>query len=116
MAADEFGAVEALPRHAGEVRLRVFPHRLRRGPAEPVLRQVSFAVVGTGLCPFSAAHVQRPFRRPRAPGDLVFGRVRRSRVLSADGWRLAEVPPDPDAAGWKVDLVDGGAARRRGAC
>ena len=46
----------------------------------------SFTAVGAGLRPFSVAHVEQPWRRPRTLGDLTIRWTRRSRALSADNW------------------------------
>ena len=41
------------------------------------------------------------------PGDLTLSSVRWSRALSADSRELADVPPEPDEAGWEVEILDG---------
>jgi hypothetical protein len=69
----------------------------RFGPAsKPVAdrsyRQLAFTPVGVGLQPFSACHVQQPWRTAREPGDFVIRWTRRSRALAADSWTAAEAP------------------------
>jgi hypothetical protein len=44
----------------------------------------AFTPAGVGLRPYSVAHVEQPWRRPRNPGDLTIFSTRRSRALAAD--------------------------------
>ncbi|PWJ11745.1 hypothetical protein SAMN05421539_11812 [Jannaschia seohaensis] len=46
----------------------------------------AFTPAGVGLRPFSVAHVEQPWRKPRTPGDLTIRWTRRSRALAADSW------------------------------
>jgi hypothetical protein len=67
------------------------PWNWRIGPASrPVSDETyvaqAFTPAGVGLRPFSVAHVEQPWRRPRTPGDLTISWTRRSRSLSADSW------------------------------
>ena len=73
------------------------PWNWRIGPASrPVGDETyvatSFTPEGAGLRPFSLAHVEQPWRKPRTPGDLTIRWVRRSRSLSADNWGAVEAP------------------------
>jgi hypothetical protein len=87
-------AIASLPIAEADLGL---PWNWRIGPAS---RSVSdetyvaepFTPVGVGLRPFSVAHVEQPWRKPRAPGDLPIRWKRRSRALSADSWGAVEVP------------------------
>jgi hypothetical protein len=73
------------------------PWNWRIGPASrPVSDETyvaqAFTPEGVGLRPFSVAHVEQPWRRPRTPGDLTIRWTRRSRALAADSWGGLEVP------------------------
>jgi hypothetical protein len=52
----------------------------------------AFTPEGVGLRPFSVAHVEQPWRKPRTPGDLTIRWTRRSRALAADSWGAVDVP------------------------
>ena len=69
------------------------PWNWRIGPsAKPVsddsYTALPFTPRGVGLRPFSAVHVEQPWRRSRVPGDLTIRWVRRDRSLAADNWGL----------------------------
>ena len=72
----------------------------------------SFTAVGVGLRPFSVAHVEQPWRRPRTPGDLTIRWTRRSRALSADSWGALEVPLIEEVEAYEVEILDGVAVKR----
>lgn len=72
----------------------------------------SFTAVGVGLRPFSVAHVEQPWRRPRTPGDLTIRWTRRSRTLSADSWGAVEVPLIEEAEAYEVEILDGVTVKR----
>jgi len=72
----------------------------------------AFTPVGVGLRPFSVAHVEQPWRTPRAPGDLTIRWTRRSRALSADSWGGLEVPLAEELEAYEVELLDGTAVKR----
>jgi hypothetical protein len=88
------------------------PWNWRIGPAS---RSVSdetyvpqaFTPEGVGLRPFSVAHVEQPWRRPRTPGDLTIRWTRRSRALAADSWGGLEVPLGEELEAYEVEIVDG---------
>ncbi len=88
------------------------PWNWRVGPAsrsvsdETYVAQ-SFTPVGIGLRPFSVAHVEQPWRRPRAPGDLTIRWTRRSRALAADNWGGLEVPLTEELEAYEVEILDG---------
>jgi hypothetical protein len=89
----------------------------RVGPASrphigDAYRQRLFTPEGVGLRPFSVAHVEQPWRRARAPGDLVIRWTRRSRALAADGWTAPEVPLAEDTEGYEVEVLDGSSVAR----
>jgi len=65
-----------------------------------------------GLRPFSVAHVQQPWRRPRTPGDLTIRWTRRSRALSADSWGAVEVPLTEELEAYEVEILDGSTVKR----
>jgi hypothetical protein len=65
-----------------------------------------------GLRPFSIAHVEQPWRRPRTPGDLTIRWTRRSRALAADSWGGLEVPLGEELEAYEVELLDGPAVKR----
>lgn len=89
-------------------------------PVGPASRSVSdetyvaasFTPVGVGLRPFSVAHVQQPWRRPRTPGDLTIRWTRRSRALSADSWGAVEVPLTEELEAYEVEILDGSTVKR----
>ncbi len=93
------------------------PSNWRIGPAS---RSVSddtyvaraFTPVGVGLQPFSVAHVEQPWRRPRTPGDLTIRWTRRSRALAADSWGGLEVPLTEELEAYEVEILDGAAVKR----
>lgn len=72
----------------------------------------SFTPVGVGLRPFSVAHVEQPWRRPRTPGDLTIRWTRRSRALSADSWGAVEVPLIEEVEAYEVEILDGSTVKR----
>jgi hypothetical protein len=85
-------ALAALPVTEAELGL---PRSWRIGPAlrppsDETYVARSFTPEGVGLRPFSVAHVEQPWRRPRSPGDLTIrwtaGRAR-SRPTAGQGWR-----------------------------
>jgi hypothetical protein len=89
----------------------------RIGPAQkPVsdrsYRALSFTPEGVGLWPFSVAHVEQPWRKPRAPGDLTIRWVRRSRSLSADNWGAVEAPLAEEVEAYEVEILDGATVKR----
>ena len=93
------------------------PWNWRIGPASrPVSDEThvarSFAPEGVGLRPFSVAHVEQPWRRPRAPGDLTIRWTRRSRALEADAWEQVEVPVGEEVECYEVEIRDGAAVKR----
>jgi hypothetical protein len=93
------------------------PWNWRIGPASrPVSDETyiaaSFTAGGAGLRPFSVAHVEQPWRRPRTPGDLTIRWTRRSRSLSADSWSAVEVPLAEEAEAYEVEILDGASVKR----
>ncbi|MEF9601722.1 glycoside hydrolase TIM-barrel-like domain-containing protein [Paracoccus sp. PXZ] len=93
------------------------PWNWRIGPASrPVGDETyvaqSFAPEGVGLRPFSVAHVEQPWRKPRAPGDLTIRWTRRSRALSADSWGGLEVPLGEELEAYEVEILDGATVKR----
>jgi hypothetical protein len=93
------------------------PWNWRIGPASrPVSDETYFATsftpVGVGLRPFSVAHVEQPWRRPRTPGDLTIRWVRRSRSLAADNWGAVEAPLAEEAEAYEVEILDGATVKR----
>ncbi|WP_108485417.1 baseplate multidomain protein megatron [Oceaniglobus ichthyenteri] len=107
------------------------PWNWRIGPAS---RSVSdetyvaqtFTPAGVGLRPFSVAHVEQPWRKPRTPGDLTIRWTRRSRALSADSWGAVEVPlaegeqgpwpqwgqASPANEAYEIEILDGATVKR----
>jgi hypothetical protein len=89
------------------------PWNWRIGPAS---RSVSdetyvaqaFTPAGVGLRPFSVAHVEQPWRKPRSPGDLTIHWTRRSRALAADSWGGLEVPLAEELEAYEVEILDPG--------
>jgi hypothetical protein len=93
------------------------PWNWRIGPASrPVGDETfvarSFTPTGVGLRPFSVAHVEQPWRRPRSPGDLTICWTRRSRSLAADNWGAGEVPMVEEAEAYEVKIRDGLTVKR----
>jgi hypothetical protein len=93
------------------------PWNWRIGPASrPVSDETyvaqAFTPAGVGLRPFSVAHVEQPWRRPRAPGDLTIRWTRRSRTLSADSWSGLEVPLGKELEAYEVEILDGPTVKR----
>jgi hypothetical protein len=93
------------------------PWNWRIGPASrPVSDETyvaqSFTPAGAGLRPFSVAHVEQPWRRPRSPGDLTIRWTRRSRALSADSWGAVEAPLAEEAEAYEVEVLDGATVKR----
>ncbi|MGB0497802.1 MAG: phage tail protein, partial [Rubricella sp.] len=93
------------------------PWNWRIGPASRAVSDdsyvgFSFTPEGVGLRPFSAAHVERPWRRPRMPGDLTIRWTRRSRALSADSWGGLEVPLSEELEAYEVEILDGATVKR----
>ena len=62
--------------------------------------------------PFSVAHVEQPWRRPRTLGDLTIRWTRRSRALSAESWGAVDVPLVEDVEAYEVEILDGGTVKR----
>ncbi|MEC7259369.1 MAG: hypothetical protein VXW58_16290, partial [Pseudomonadota bacterium] len=93
------------------------PWKWRIGPAsrsgsdETYVAQ-SFTPVGVGLRPFSVAHVEQPWRRPRAPGDLTIRWTRRSRALPADNWGAVDAPLAEELEAYEVEILDGATVKR----
>ena len=88
------------------------PWNWRIGPASrPVSDEtyvpIPFTPEGAGLRSFSVAHVEQPWRRPRALGDLTIRWTRRSRTLSADSWGAVEVPLIEEVEAYEVEILDG---------
>jgi hypothetical protein len=107
------------------------PWNWRIGPASrPVSDETyvgqAFTPAEVGLRPFSAAHVEQPWRKPRTPGDLTIRWTRRSRALAADSWGGLEVPLGEGEGGawpqwgresrpheaYEVEILDGAVVKR----
>ena len=93
------------------------PWNWRIGPASrPVSDETyvaqPFTPEGIGLRPFSVAHVEQPWRKPRAPGDLTIRWTRRSRALAADSWGGLEVPMAEELEAYEVEILDGATVKR----
>jgi hypothetical protein len=93
------------------------PWNWRIGPASrPVSDETyvaqTFTPEGVGLRPFSVAHVEQPWRKPRAPGDLTIRWTRRSRALAADSWGAVEVPLIEEVEAYEVEVLDGATVKR----
>ena len=93
------------------------PWNWRIGPASrPVSDETyvaqAFTPAGVGLRPFSVAHVEQPWRTPRAPGDLTIRWTRRSRALAADSWGGLEVPLGEELEAYEVEILDGATVKR----
>ena len=103
-----------LPVALGDIGL---PWNWRIGPASrPVSDETyvaqTLAPEGVGLRPFSVAHVEQPWRRPRTPGDLTIRWTRRSRALSAESWGAVEVPLTEELEAYEVEILDGATVKR----
>ena len=93
------------------------PWTWRIGPASRSVSDetyvaASFTPEGAGLRPFSVAHVEQPWRRPRTPGDLTIRWTRRSRALSADNWGAVEVPLIEEVEAYEIEILDGATVKR----
>ncbi|WP_374292981.1 baseplate multidomain protein megatron [Paenirhodobacter enshiensis] len=93
------------------------PWNWRIGPASrPVSDETyvaqAFTPEGVGLRPFSVAHVEQPWRRPRTAGDLTIRWTRRSRALAADSWGGMEVPLAEELEAYEVEILDGAVVKR----
>ena len=93
------------------------PWNWRIGPASrPVSDETyvaqTFTPAGTGLRPFSVAHVEQPWRTPRTPGDLVIRWTRRSRALAADNWGGLVVPLAEELEAYEVEILDEATVQR----
>ncbi|SUZ32940.1 hypothetical protein ROE7235_02706 [Roseibaca ekhonensis] len=104
----------ALPIAEGDLGL---PWNWRIGPATRPVSDDSylgtpFTPAGVGFRPFSVAHVEQPWRKPRSPGDLTIRWTRRSRALSADSWGAVEVPLVEEVEAYEVEILDGGTVKR----
>ncbi len=88
------------------------PYNWRVGPSARAVsddsyRSAAFTAEGVGLRPFSVAHVQQPYLRPRSGDDLLIAWTRRSRSLAADTWAGIEVPLVEGGLSFEVDILDG---------
>ncbi|SLN73086.1 baseplate multidomain protein megatron [Roseisalinus antarcticus] len=93
------------------------PWNWRIGPASRAVSgetyvAANFTPVGVGLRPFSVAHVEQPWRKPRIPGDLTIRWARRSRALAADSWGAVEVPLIEEVEAYEVEILDGATVKR----
>jgi hypothetical protein len=93
------------------------PWNWRIGPASrPVSDETyvaqAFTPAGAGRRPFSVAHVEQPWRKPRTPGDLTIRWTRRSRALAADSWGGLEVPLGEELEAYEVEILDGVTVKR----
>ncbi|WP_287882887.1 glycoside hydrolase TIM-barrel-like domain-containing protein [Paracoccus sp. (in: a-proteobacteria)] len=93
------------------------PWNWRIGPASRPVSDDSYTVLpftprGVGLRPFSAVHVEQPWRRSRSPGDLTIRWVRRDRSLAADNWNAVEVPMSEASESWQVEILAGAVVKR----
>ena len=107
-------AVAPLPTSEADLGL---PWNWRIGPASrPVSDETyvaaSFTPEGTGLRPFSVAHVEQPWRTARGPGDLTIRWTRRSRSLAAVTWGVGDVPLAEDSEAYALDILDGAVVKR----
>ncbi|GAB4227779.1 MAG: glycoside hydrolase/phage tail family protein [Methyloligellaceae bacterium] len=104
------GAVLPLPISAAEIgaqfNWRVGPAELP--PSDPAYIEIPYAPAGTGLRPYSVAHIRQPWRWARTPGDLEISWVRRTRAAAGDNWAAASAPLDEQAEAYEVDILDGG--------
>ncbi|SNT39835.1 phage tail baseplate protein, partial [Antarctobacter heliothermus] len=104
----------ALPIAEGDLAL---PWNWRIGPATRPVSDDSyvgtpFTPAGVGLRPFSVAHEEQPWRKPRSPGDITIRWTRRSRALSADSWGAVEVPLVEEVEAYEVEILAGGTVKR----
>ncbi|MGY6634213.1 MAG: baseplate multidomain protein megatron [Alkalilacustris sp.] len=83
-----------------------------RPPSDETYVAQAFTPAGLGLRPFAPVHVEQPWRRARATGDLTIRWTRRSRALEADAWEQVEVPLGEDSEGYEVEIHDGAAVKR----
>src|SRR5690606_21094226 len=93
------------------------PWNWRIGPASrPVSDETyvaqSFASAGLGLRPFSVGHVEQPWRRPRASGDLTIRWTRRSRARAADSGCGLERSQAEGLEACEVEILDGATVKR----
>ena len=93
------------------------PWNWRIGPSSRTVSDETYAAqaftpAGAGLRPFSVAHVEQPWRRPRRPGDLTIRWTRRSRALAADSWGGLEVPVTEELETYEVEVLDGAVVKR----
>ncbi|MDA3888201.1 MAG: glycoside hydrolase TIM-barrel-like domain-containing protein [Allgaiera sp.] len=93
------------------------PWHWRIGPANRSVSDetyvaANFTPVGAGLRPFSVAHIEQPWRKPRTPGDLTIRWTRRSRALSADSWGAVDAPLAEETEAYEVEILDGAAVKR----
>ena len=93
------------------------PWNWRTGPSSRPVSDASYTAQtftprAVGLRPFSAVHVEQPWRRARSPGDLTIRWVRRDRSLAADNWNAAEVPMSEASEAWRVEIMDGAVVKR----
>lgn len=107
-------ALASLP--IGEADLGL-PWNWRIGPASRSVSDetnvaASFNPVGVGLRPFSVAHVEQPWRKPRATGDLTIRWTRRSRAHAADNWGAVDVPLVEETEAYEVEILDGATVKR----
>jgi len=72
----------------------------------------AFTPAGVGLRRYSVAHVEQPWRRPRASGDVTIRWTRRSRALAADSWGGLEVPLAEELEAYEVEILDGATVKR----
>ena len=104
----------ALPINEADLGL---PWNWRVGPASRPVSDDSYVAEtftprAMGLRPFSAVHVEQPWRRARTPGDLTIRWMRRDRSLAADNWNAAEVPMSEASESWQVEIMDGATVKR----
>lgn len=93
------------------------PWNWRIGPASRSVTDetyvaTSFTSAGVGLRPFSVTHVEQPWRKPRAPGDLTIRWTRRSRALAADSWGAVELPVAEETEAYEVEIFDGATVKQ----
>jgi hypothetical protein len=93
------------------------PWNWRIGPAsrsvsEETYVAQAFTPAGVGLRPFSVAHVEQPWRKPRSLGDLTMRWTRRSRALAADSWSGLEVPLAEELEAYEAEILDGSTVKR----
>lgn len=93
-------------------RTEVLGHDVSRPVSDETYVAQSFTPEGVGLRPFSVAHVEKPWRTPRTPGDLTIRWTRRSRALAADSWGGLEVPLAEELEAYEVEILDGPTVKR----